>query len=276
MTDTQASEALTFKALDGIGLAAIHARLDRLSGKTYHFQDLGPWLERQQLNLAGHDFAAGPRFVAPPPVEPLAHALEADTPHAMSPIDGAFVLRPMLQRLTTETLSPLGLVTPKCDVICGIPRERLRRITGALVEVFDNVFEHSDAAPTGLAAFYAQPGAFEFCVSDQGIGVFEGLRRVPAYAALASHAAALERAIQPGVSRHVDDRDRGHGFDQLVTGMANLNAEIRLRSGDAILQISAVGQNQPRTTIAQNVNVNGVIVSAKFFALRPGQSVAER
>lgn len=261
------AEPLTFKALDGLALALRHNRLHRYAGKTFCFEDIGPWMELQRLQAAGLTSDAGPTFVASGNSQ-LARLLHANGRVSAAPSQNSFLVRPEQATLDTETLVPLALAAQANAATCGIPKTSMLRITSALGEMFDNVFEHSEAPTTGIAAFCITASSFEFVVADDGIGVLASLRRSPDHAGLADEGDALAQAIRPNVSRFPSELGRGHGFDRLVTGMANMNAELRFRSGDAVLQLSGVGQAQPQPTVSQTVAIPGFVITAKFHALR--------
>jgi hypothetical protein len=104
-----------------------------------------------------------------------------------------------------------------------------------------NIYEHSQASRTGIVAFKATPGTFEFVVCDRGIGVLKSLQGCPAYADLTDHGQALKLTLGDGISRHGLQSGRGLGFRPLFRGLANLNGVLRFRSGDYALTIE--GQN---------------------------------
>lgn len=108
---------------------------------------------------------------------------------------------------------------------------------GALREMQDNVYEHSGAAHTGVAAYAVRDRSFEFVVSDRGMGVLETLRQNPYYAHLPDAGAALVEAIKPGVSRFPTETGRGQGYVQLYRAMVTHRAELRFRSGDHALTL---------------------------------------
>ena len=68
----------------------------------------------------------------------------------------------------------------------------------ALGELQDNVFEHSGRPESGVVAYAASNGAFEFVVADAGRGVLASLRENPEFAGLADSGAALRVAVLTG------------------------------------------------------------------------------
>src|SRR5207249_4910187 len=85
------------------------------------------------------------------------------------------------------------------------------QLVGAMEELENNIHEHCNAAGTGLLAFRAARGIFEFVVADLGIGILRSLRSGPQYSALSDHGKALESALTDGISRFGADSGRGHG-----------------------------------------------------------------
>lgn len=91
------------------------------------------------------------------------------------------------------------------------------------------------APETRVLAFRAQRGVFKFVVADRGIGRLASLRSCPEYAELQDHGKALETALADGASRHGSQSGHGHGFREMFTGLMNLQAAPRFRSGDQAL-----------------------------------------
>ena len=126
--------------------------------------------------------------------------------------------------------------------VAGLPAAVSGQLVAAMEELENNIHEHADAPETGMLAYRAEPGAFEFVVADRGIGVLRSLRRCATYAALPDEGKALEAALTDGVSRHGPDSNHGHGFRPIFTGLMNLHGELRFRSGDHAVHD---GRNKP-------------------------------
>lgn len=122
-------------------------------------------------------------------------------------------------------------------VASGLPKGLAAGLMGALGELQDNVFEHSGRSETGLVAYGAKTGKFEFVVADAGRGVLASLRESPEFTHLADCGAALRLAASDGTSRHTSDSGHGYGISQLFRALAHHNAELRFRSGDHALRI---------------------------------------
>lgn len=265
----QPSSPLTFKDLDGIVFAAGRQKLGAYAGRSFHMVDLGPWFEMMRLKARGAlDGAPAGLFIAGTAAAKMEAALELEsTASDVAPIRNSFIVRPSGSTHTISMLTAFAIAVQKSATAAGIPKKMMLRLSSPLSEMFDNIFEHSEAHQTGLAAFRSLPGSFEFVVADLGAGVLASLRRSSRYAHLKEHGEALQSALQPEVSRF-DEPGHGHGFDRLVEGMANMNSELRFRSGDAVVQMTGIGGRRPEPTVAKRPEINGFIVSAKFHASR--------
>ncbi len=135
-------------------------------------------------------------------------------------------------------------------------------LLGALLEMQDNVYEHSGAPETGLVAYAVTAQSFEFVVADRGVGVLATLRQNPRYAAVPDAGAALREAIEDGVSRFPDDAGRGTGFNQLFTALVGHNGELRFRSGDHALTMRPTPDSRHgQIVLAKLAPLDGLAVS---------------
>jgi hypothetical protein len=162
-------------------------------------------------------------------------------------------------------------------VAAGLPKALATGLMGALGELQDNVFEHSGRPESGLIAYGASNGAFEFVVSDAGRGVLASLRENPEFAHLADSGAALEQAASDGASRYARSTGHGYGIGQLFRALAHdAAAELRFRGGDHALRLwgdapSLTGQVE----LAQKAWLDGLTISPSVagcwtrFILRP-------
>lgn len=260
-------DPLTFRELDGITLAAKAQRLAAYSGRAFHLADIGPWVEMILLASAGQLETAPPGlFASEKKTKPLEDALKiSSVTSQIAPIPATFVLRPSRPTLNEEHLAQLYLAALNSAPTAAMAKPLIKRITSALTEVYDNIFEHSGATETGLAAFRALPRTFEFVVADRGVGVLASLKQSPRFCDLIDHGEALQCALRPDVSRH-EEAGRGHGFDRLVEGLANLRSELRFRTGDAVFEVSGLGAGRPTSTLARRAPISGFSLTAKFYA----------
>jgi hypothetical protein len=256
---------LTFAAIDGIAFAADRGRLNGLPATTrYDVGPLGPFMELRQLAHSGLlPEPAGADWLD---LGPAASFYEALRSGHRKWIGGASRLTGFFR--TTATWSDndtdwvgFGLTAQKAAAAGGFPRRIAAQFVAALEELVGNVHEHSGASASGIAAFSAGNGEFEFVVADQGIGVLESLRSGPEYKSLADHGEALRLALTDGVSRHGKEAKRGNGFRPIFVGLANLNGTLRFRSGDHAQVIDGQRIDMMSAKTAQKVPMGGFLVS---------------
>ncbi len=144
----------------------------------------------------------------------------------------------------------------------GFPARIAAEIIGALGELQDNVFRHSEAAPTGVVAFAARPGAFELVVSDGGVGVLNSLRSNPDYSSLNDAGMALRVAVADGGSRFGRDSGCGFGMGQMFRALANHDGDLRFRSDDHALEVRGHSPSlQGLVQLRQKAALPGLTVS---------------
>lgn len=176
---------------------------------------------------------------------------------------GAFSLG-LINPVTTDTLA-WDLWTKHAENIgisLGLNRHLVAGLLGALLELQDNVYEHSGAPDSGVVAYAATSKSFEFVVADRGMGILRSLRRNPQFAAVTDSGRAIELAITEGVSRFPDESGRGQGFNQLFRALVGHNAELRFRSDDHALTLRpgrAVGS--AASTLSQVAPLGGFAIS---------------
>jgi anti-sigma regulatory factor (Ser/Thr protein kinase) len=134
------------------------------------------------------------------------------------------------------------------------------QMAAAILELAGNVEEHSAAPETGIIAFRATPGVFEFVVADRGIGILCSLRGSQEFLLLDDHGRAMELALTDGVSRFQDPR-RGHGFRPIFQGLTNLNGYLRFRSGDHAIIMDGTTPSLATAQLAQKPYFGGFFAS---------------
>lgn len=151
----------------------------------------------------------------------------------------------------------------------GIPRDFAKALIGALMEMQDNIFLHSQHPETGLIAFAAANKGFEFVVADAGVGVLESLHQNPEFAALSDAGSALKIALEDGNSRLARSTGHGYGIGQLFRALAGHNGDLRFRSDDYVLTISGDSPSlQGQLVVSQKARLKGLIVTVKCDARR--------
>jgi len=145
----------------------------------------------------------------------------------------------------------------------GFHADTARSFAAAIREMESNIFEHSSHATSGILAFSVNKSRFEFIVADAGLGVLATLREAPEYQSLSDHGEALQTTLQRGASRHGLSANRGNGFNELFVGLANLNADLRFRSGDHALTISGGSPSTKVSMLSQHGHFQGFLMSAR-------------
>lgn len=135
-------------------------------------------------------------------------------------------------------------------------------LIGAIGELQQNVYTHSERHETGLVAYGASPGMLEFVIADAGIGVLASLRQNEEFAGLTDDGAALHAAASDGASRFGRSSARGYGISQVFRALARDNGELRFRSGDHTLSIWGDGPNlSGQSEIVQKSHLQGFYVT---------------
>ena len=115
-------------------------------------------------------------------------------------------------------------------------------LAGAFGEMADNVVQHG--APSGqpnargLAGFQVSEEQASFVVVDTGRGLLASLRENPRWQHLQEHAQALEAVIRLRATRRVHNA-YGDGFNELFNALVDRQGSVRLRSGEASVQLGA-------------------------------------
>jgi len=257
------SALFDYAALDGIAFAAERGRLDTNELPLLKARDIGPLLELSQLAEAGR--VPSPRqagaWLVLDGLDGLSRALESGRVHWLS-ADGRLGGFMKAGAMPDEAAwTGFGVAAQQAATVAGFPRQVAAQLTGALGELYSNIHEHSGASATGLIAFRAQPGRFEFAAADRGVGILSSLQSCGAYTALNDHGEALRLALTDGVSRHGHDSGRGHGFRPLFIGLANLSGALRFRSGDHALLIDGRSPTLMTARAAQKPPISGFLVS---------------
>ena len=254
---------LTFAVLDDLAFAAARGRLPRVPDGAYRFDSLGPVFELGRLSVSG---------LLPPPTR--ANWLTLDDAASLGAALhqgrmtwvcrdrhlGFLRLRPSPPDDETEEIA-FKLEAQRAAIAVGFPRRLAAQLVGAFEEIQGNVYEHSGAPASGLAAYRATARRFEFVVSDGGIGVLASLRTCPEHGALADHGEALRLMLTEGVSRYGKAAKRGMGFRPLFIGLANLKGGLRFRSGDQALTIDGVNPGSIPAQIWEKVPSSGFVAS---------------
>jgi hypothetical protein len=157
-------------------------------------------------------------------------------------------------------LTRLSILTKRSARAAGFDDRAASQLSAAVGELLSNIVEHSEASHTGLVAFQALDGCFEFIAADQGVGALASLRRNSRFTALTTDREALPLVLEHGCSRH-DNPGRGAGFDDMFRGLANHNGSLRFRSGDAAVLIDGASPGLVNRKVKKKPQLKGFLAS---------------
>ena len=150
--------------------------------------------------------------------------------------------------------------------IDGVSKSSCQALTGAAGELIDNIGQHAGPQGEALAAFEISAGSFWLTVGDSGVGA------LATYAAMQDVQTARQ-AMEAAVIAHrssTGDPARGLGFQQVLNALRSMDAALRVRSGDASLEIEGAGGSGSWMSREQQ-HLQGFVVSAhvRWGAGRP-------
>lgn len=267
----------SFEAADDLLWQAVAGRLPTLGAITLARSGrIGPLVELAMATAALPD-AYRSVMVEPPVFHQVEQALRDGSISGAGARDraGVFPLarvnpgRADAERLAWEQWAKHA---ENAAVAAGLAKGLVAGLMGALGELQDNVFEHSGRPESGVVAYAASDGAFEFVVADAGRGVLASLRENPEFSLLADSGAALQVAASDGASRHARSTGHGYGIGQLFRALAHDAAELRFRSGDYALRLwgdapSLTGQVE----LAQKAWLDGLTITVRCAPAAPGR-----
>ena len=263
---TTASRPLLFQDVDGLAFAALRGRLGRaVAVPTYEPAQLGPLFELLHLFTGGR--IPSPRdWLSPNGATPLVTALEEKKASWSNPLDPYMgFIRAASEETDRASRWTSFLMRAKRAAmdISGLPATVSGQLVAAMEELENNVHEHSRAPETGVIAYRAETGAFEFVVADHGIGILRSLCSCPDFTLLRDEGTALQAALTDGVSRYGTDCQRGHGFRPIFTGLVNLHGELRFRSGDHAVIMDGTKPEVTTARTAQKAPIDGFLASVR-------------
>ena len=266
---TAIHKQLLFSDVDGLAFAAVRGKLDKtMPLPAYEPRQLGPLLELLHLSAGGR-LPYPERWLSLNTAASLVSALKQRKDYWVSlaaPRVG--FIRTARSGLDGDSLLTRFLMKAKKagQEISRLPPNISRQLVAAMEELENNIHEHAEAPGTGLIAFKAESGVFEFVVADHGIGILNSLRRCAAYAELSDNGRALLAALRDGVSRHGPNSSHGHGFRPIFTGLVNLHGELRFRSGDHAVTMDSIGPEVTTAKTAQKAPIDGFFASVRCHA----------
>ena len=266
---TAARKQLLFSDVDGLAFAAARGKLNesKLSA-TYVPRNLGPLLELLHFSAGGRMPRPG-TWLALDGAGPMVAALDQNEESWTALQDHyAGFIRAVRPGADGDSRLTGFLMKAKRagQKVSGLSASVSGQLVAAMEELENNIHEHADAPETGILAYRAEPGTFEFVIADRGIGILRSLRRCAAYASLPDEGKALEAALTDGVSRHGPDRNHGHGFRPIFTGLMNLHGELRFRSGDHAVTMDGTSPALATSRITQKAPIDGFFASVRCHA----------
>lgn len=135
----------------------------------------------------------------------------------------------------------------------------------AVGEMAQNVLDHADSEVGGFAV--AQNGRkrqeFEFAITDAGVGVRASLARNAKYAVLPTDLAAIEKALEPGVTSSPASNSGG-GLSLLREAVRENGGTFLVRSGTAAVESGHVERSEDGLT-----RLHGTAVGIRIRRDRP-------
>lgn len=191
----------------------------------------------------------------------LKPALQASARNQLLEVDATAGMLHLSQDALPETeRTRLSIRAKAAAMAAGFSARNASQLTAAMLEMLDNLVEHSGAQHTGSLTYHGRPGKLTFVVADRGMGALASLRGNPAYSNLASDRDALPLVLQNGCSRHVDP-DRGKGFNDLFRGLADHKGALRFRSGAAAVLIDGASPDPLHPKVKAKPALNGFFAS---------------
>jgi hypothetical protein len=147
----------------------------------------------------------------------------------------------------------------------GLPAQTASQLVAAIREMEDNIHVHSERSHDGIVGFRATDLEFEFVIADSGIGALHSLRQHADYSDLEDAGRALQLVLSEGESRFGRNAGHGGGFHGLFRGLADLNGQLRFRTGDHALTIDGSTPALERSQISQKVPLVGFLASVTCY-----------
>jgi hypothetical protein len=273
---------LTFRAVDGFGFAAARGQLDaEQSLSPYVPNSLGPLFELLHVAAGGRlPLLSVESWLAENGLAPMFAALQENRERWVSSgVRRMGFIRAVRTGPDADNWMTAFLMDAQRAArdVARLPGTTPGQLAAAMEELENNIHEHSDAADTGILAFWAAREIFEFVAADRGIGILASLRKCSIYAEVSDHGKALESALTDGISRYGSDNSRGHGFRPIFLGLVDLRGSLRFRSGDHALLIDGASPNLTHAQLAQKPPIDGFFASIRcegFHAVSERQRAA--
>lgn len=263
---TTSYRQLTFKDVDGLAFAAALGKFKQTNlPEKYITKTVGPLLELFQLSASGRVPQLGSWLVLNGS-DSFLNALQKGLYSWFSPTKNHMGFIQAVRNGGNTDVALTAFLMKALQAgrdISGLPLRVAQQIVAAMQELENNIHEHSGAPETGILAYKATPGEFEFVVADRGMGILRSLCRCENYVNLPDEGKALEAALTDGVSRHGPNSSHGHGFRPIFIGLVNLYGELRFRSGDHAITMNGTKPELATAKISQKATLDGFFASIR-------------
>jgi anti-sigma regulatory factor (Ser/Thr protein kinase) len=257
---------LDFASVDDLCFAAERGRLDPARATIkFLLEDIGPALEFwQYLAKSSLPPVATNPWVGTGSLSAIIGAIDLGLKEWIDPNGGlsGFIRTTWDHKNDEETWMRFSLSLRRAATASGLSTARSRKLDAAIVELWNNIYDHSDVSNTGLIAFQATRRHFAFVVADQGAGVLQSLRHAKEFKGLRGHGEALQAALTEGASRFGLNRGRGFGFRQMFLSLRELDVALRFRSGDHALTLEGDNPTLTDAKLHEKAPLGGFFISA--------------
>lgn len=246
---------LDFDELDGVSSQLNASEAVALDPDTLK---LGPFVEALVLRKSW------PSLNLAPSEEPrrrvISRAAKELSGSAFADRFGAFFIRPPSEQTDNQALA-FGEELARRVGEAGLSDKARILLKGATVELVGNVGEHAGPEARGIAVFEMFAGGVCVSVADAGDGVVAAyVRADPKLVGLRAED-ALEMAVVKHQSRLAASQPgRGTGFRTVASAMRSLDATLRVRSGDASLEIEG-HPDDAEWLLREQIELRGFVVS---------------
>ena len=259
------TRGIQFEDVDALSLAALQGSRGVAANDLLDANRLGPIFEIAHHTSSGQLPVQLTETVLTDQAMDLVHAISTEEDFWSGPneIEEFGIVRTRVARDTHENQLTLFLQRARTagQKVAGLQKGASNQLIAAIHELENNISEHADAPESGVIAFKAEPGTFEFAVADHGIGVLKSLRKNGKHPNVCDEGTALRAAITEGISRFGQNIGRGLGFRALFLGLMNLNGALRFRSGDHALTMDGTSPTVAVSRIAQKAPSQGFLAS---------------
>lgn len=139
----------------------------------------------------------------------------------------------------------------------AMPEQSAKALAGAAGELIDNVEQHAGSGQDALAAFQVHPGSLWLAIGDAGQGMLSTYRQF-------EDVSSTQDALRAAVIEHrssTRDPERGQGFRKLMRALRSLDASLRVRTGDASLELEGMADSS-QWILREQVQLVGCVISA--------------